>query len=90
MDDLLRYWPIFAFLTANVFGLGVMWWKVESARASVNILFKKVDELKEHTFKHCGELNVLKDSMKRIEVSMAATVIRVDQIFNMLTMKDKK
>ena len=45
MDALLKYWPVIAFGVVNIFGLGVMWWKVESARMAVNILFKKVDKL---------------------------------------------
>ena len=54
MDALLKYWPVIAFGVVNIFGLGVMWWKVESARMAVNILFKKVDKLEMDTARHEG------------------------------------
>lgn len=85
MDVLLKYWPVVAFGVVNIFGLGVMWWKVESARMAVNILFKKVDKLETDTARHEGEVKNLGESLGRVDRSMGSLVIRVDQIYEILT-----
>ena len=87
MDSLLKYWPVVAFGIVNIFGLGVMWWKVESARMAVNILFKKTDKLEADNARHDGEVKSLGDSIGRVDRSMGSLVIRVDQIYEILTKK---
>jgi len=90
MDSLLKYWPVVAFGIVNIFGLGVMWWKVESARMAVNILFKKTDKLEADNARHDGEVRNLGESMERIDRSIGTVVVRVDQIFSLLTDLEKR
>ena len=96
MDELLKWWPVFTFGAVNIFALGVMWWKVESARQAVNILFKKTDDVQTHTTKHCTEIEGLdkrfekfeKDSLEHKQEASkryAALVIRIDQIYTEMT-----
>lgn len=88
MDGLIKYWPIYSFAAANIFALGVMWWKVESARNAVKLLFEKAGELEKHTYKHCGEIDSVKETLKSLANSVATNVIRTDQIYTILTKKD--
>jgi len=96
MDDFFKFWPTITWILLTAFYTGIVWYKVESARGAIKLLFEKVGQLEKHTAKHCAEienceasiLKVEKESMEHRQEATnryAALVIRVDQIFSLLT-----
>lgn len=85
MAGFTEYWGVITWIMATVFVLGDMYRRVETARKAVNILFDKVDKLEISVARHGGDVESLRETLRRIENSMASNVIRTDQIYAILT-----
>lgn len=101
MNDFVKFWPIITWIIATAFAVGMIYWKVESARGALKLLFEKIGELEKHQARHCAENEALKEMMIKMEkenhenrqetnTRYAALIIRVDQIFSLLTELQKK
>lgn len=84
MDGFLEYWPIFIWVVITAFYMGIVWWKVESSRRAVNILFGNVKELTKDTARQGGELDSIKEDVKRMDRNIGAMVIRFDMLYDKL------
>ncbi|MDZ4344260.1 MAG: hypothetical protein U1E51_17710 [Candidatus Binatia bacterium] len=95
-DSLTKYWPVITWFIAMIFGMGIMWVKVDTSQRAFRKLFEQMDEANKFIAGQVVQNDGFKERMEKLaeeskehaqddSIKFGELRGRIDQIFALLT-----